>query len=286
MIYWFTGQPGHGKTVLADLLKTRLEEKFGKSRKIFHIDGDDLRDLTSNKDYSRKGREMNIQRAQTIAQYLHNQGHDVIVSLVSPYLEIREEFKTRVGDIIEFYVHTEEIRGREEFHSLDYEKPSENFVDIDTTGTLPEDSLEKIISHVLLDTEEKWESNIHVGSSLPPKEGQFAMFVGRWQPLHNGHQSLFKQAMEEGKNVLICIRDIKPDDKNPFSPNEVLENISSHYQNEISEGKVRVMIVPDICSVEFGRGVGYDIIERIPPLPIGRISATKVREQLKMEGKI
>lgn len=286
MIYWFTGQPGHGKTVLADLLKTRLEEKFGKSKKIFRVDGDDLRDLTSNKDYSRKGREMNIQRAQTIAQYLHNQGHDVIVSLVSPYIEIREEFKNRVQDIIEFYVHTDEIRGREEFHSHDYEKPIENFVDVDTTSTSPEDSLEKIFSHIFLGSEEKWESNVHVKSSLQPKEGQFAMFVGRWQPLHQGHQSLFKQAMDEGKNVLICIRDIKPDERNPFSPEEVLSNISSHYKNEISNGKVRVMIVPDICSVEFGRGVGYDIIERIPPQKVAEISATKVREQMKNEGKL
>ena len=50
---------------------------------------------------------------------------------------------------------------------------------------------------------ENWSKKIHVGSSLPSKDGQFAMFVGRWQPLHLGHQELFKRAMDEGKNVLI-----------------------------------------------------------------------------------
>ena len=66
-----------------------------------------------------------------------------------------------------------------------------------------------------------WVKKIHTESSLPKKEGQFAMFVGRWQPLHKGHQSLFQEAMNEGKNVLICIRDIEPDEKNPFSPEDV-----------------------------------------------------------------
>ncbi len=58
-----------------------------------------------------------------------------------------------------------------------------------------------------------WDKKIHVESSLPAKDGQYAMFVGRWQPLHLGHQELFKRAMDEGKNVLICIRDIQPDEK-------------------------------------------------------------------------
>jgi len=86
--------------------------------------------------------------------------------------------------------------------------------------------------------------------------------------------------MDEGKNVLICIRDGEPNEKNPFSPEEVKENIENHYADEISLGKVKVMVIPDICSIEFGRGVGYDIIERIPPTEIGEISATKIRKEM------
>ena len=131
-----------------------------------------------------------------------------------------------------------------------------------------------------------WDKIIHVGSSLEPRDGQFAMFVGRWQPLHDGHKSLFQQAMDEGKNVLICIRDIKPDEKNPFTAEEVRNKITDYYSQEHNEGKVRVMVIPDICSIEFGRGVGYDIIERIPPQEIHDISATKIREQMKKDGKL
>ena len=130
---------------------------------------------------------------------------------------------------------------------------------------------------------DSWSKKLHVGSSLSSKDGQFAMFVGRWQPLHKGHQELFKRAMDEGKNVLICIRDIQPDEKNPFTAEQVRENISNFYSEE---ERVKVMVIPDICSIEFGRGVGYDIIEHIPPQEIHDISATKIREQMKLEGKL
>ena len=130
---------------------------------------------------------------------------------------------------------------------------------------------------------DNWSKKLHVGSSLPSKDGQFAMFVGRWQPLHLGHQELFKRAMDEGKNVLICIRDIQPDEKNPFTAEQVRENISNFYSEE---ERVKVIVIPDICSIEFGRGVGYDIIEHIPPQEIHDISATKIREQMKKEGKL
>lgn len=133
---------------------------------------------------------------------------------------------------------------------------------------------------------ENWTKKKHVESSLPAKDGQFAMFVGRWQPLHEGHQQLFNRAFNKGKNVLICIREIKPDEKNPFTAEEVKDNILTFYSQEFVDGKVRVMIIPDICSIEFGRGVGYSIIEHIPPSEIGEISATKIREQMKKEGKI
>ena len=131
-----------------------------------------------------------------------------------------------------------------------------------------------------------WDKKIHVKSSLEPKPRQHALFIGRWQPLHLGHQEMFKQAINEGKNVLIAIRDIKPDEKNPFTPKQVKQNIEEFYKELISEEIVKVMIIPDICSIEFGRGVGYDIIERIPPQEIHDISATKIREQMKKDGKL
>ena len=115
---------------------------------------------------------------------------------------------------------------------------------------------------------------------------QYSMVVGRFQPFHDGHKWLVNECLNEGKNVLICIRDIQPDDKNPFTPQEVELNIKRELWKYLTDEKVKVIIIPDIESVNFGRGVGYDIIEHIPPQEISDISATKIREQMKQEGKL
>jgi len=131
-----------------------------------------------------------------------------------------------------------------------------------------------------------WDKKIHVKSSLPKKDNQSSLFIGRWQPLHEGHKELFRQVINEGGKVCVAIRDVETDEKNPFSPTEIMLNIHDQMKDEIERGKLSVIIIPDICSVEFGRGVGYDIIEHIPPQEIHDISATKIREQMKTEGKL
>ena len=126
-----------------------------------------------------------------------------------------------------------------------------------------------------------WQKKVHVQSSLPKKEGRFSMFVGRWQPLHEGHKQLFQQVLDSGGNVLICIRDMEPDEKNPYTANEVFVTIYETYKTLIQQERVKVMKIPDISSVDFGRSVGYDIVEWIPPSEISEISSTKIREQMK-----
>jgi len=143
MIYWFTGQPAAGKTILADMLKKKL--LFDAYR----IDGDEMRDLFTNKDYSIKGRIANIDSAQKISHYLHNQGADVIVSLVSPYIDQREEFKKLLGDnLVEIYVHTTDARERDHFKAEAYIAPKDNFIDIDTTNDTPEQSYKNLLSQL------------------------------------------------------------------------------------------------------------------------------------------
>ena len=141
-IYWFTGQPGAGKTTLAKGLMNRLSLV-----NFIHVDGDDIRDIFQNKDYSENGRRQNIQRAQDIAQFLNAKKNSVIVSLVSPYKDQRDNFKQN-PNVVEIYVHTDEIRGREQFHVQNYEPPTENFIEINTTNTTVDECVEKIIKYV------------------------------------------------------------------------------------------------------------------------------------------
>ena len=109
---------------------------------------------------------------------------------------------------------------------------------------------------------------------------KYSMFIGRWQPWHDGHRWLIDQRLNEGKNVLVCVREVSKDDKNPYNPIEVKENVEKELKDLINSKRVKVIIIPDIESVNYGRGVGYDIIEHVPPSKIGEISATKIRDKL------
>ena len=131
-----------------------------------------------------------------------------------------------------------------------------------------------------------WDKKVHVKSSMERKDNQWSFFIGRWQPLHTGHKELFRQVISEGGKVCVAIRDGEVNEKNPFSPFQVMDNIFNEMQAEVEADKLKVIIIPDICSVEFGRGVGYDIIEHIPPTEIGDVSATKIREEMRKEGKL
>ena len=109
---------------------------------------------------------------------------------------------------------------------------------------------------------------------------KYSMFIGRWQPWHKGHRWLIDQRLNEGKNVLICIREVSKDDSNPYNPKDVKENIENELRDLIESNRVKIIIIPDIESVNYGRGVGYEIIEHVPPQNIGEISATKIRKEI------
>jgi adenylylsulfate kinase len=148
MIYLFTGQPGSGKTTLGKKLQIWLQtDKKNWRKSVFHIDGDQLREIFPNKDYSKEGREKNIQKAFDIAKYLDKCGNDVVISLVSPYREMREQLKSECK-VQEIYCHTKKIRGREEFFALDYEKPIEFFINLDTSYSV-DDTFKNLIKHIV-----------------------------------------------------------------------------------------------------------------------------------------
>lgn len=113
-------------------------------------------------------------------------------------------------------------------------------------------------------------------------ENKFSMYIGRWQPWHAGHRWLIDQSLNEGKKVLLCIRDVETCSKNPWTAEEVKSNLESHLSDLINEDRVKIMIIPDIESVNIGRGIGYHVIEHVPPDEIKEISGTKIRQELKI----
>ena len=139
MIVWFTGQPGSGKTTLAErFIKDKLLWFMRMNPKnIVHIDGDDLREIIHNKDYSEEGRRENIKLAMNIARFLDEKKFTVVVSLVSPYRDQREELK-KERNVVELYLHTTEVRGKEKYFVDNYESPVDKFTDIDTDKSIEE----------------------------------------------------------------------------------------------------------------------------------------------------
>ena len=137
MIYWFTGQPGSGKTTLATAM---IEECKGTC---VHVDGDGLRDLFQNFDYTPEGRKKNIQSVVDLCRFLDSKGFITVVSVVAPYKEMRDSLK-KTNEVTEIYVHTTETRGRENYFAKDYEPPVNNFIDMDTTNISIKDFLDII----------------------------------------------------------------------------------------------------------------------------------------------
>jgi adenylylsulfate kinase len=142
MIFWFTGQPGAGKTTLALALQKELNRR---GYPVVFLDGDGFCLITLNQDYSTEGRMKNIRAAQLLAAKIHDDGVWVIASFVSPFRALREKFKQR-GHVLEIFVHTSQPRGREKFFAANYEPPLEHFVDLDTTKITIEECLEKILA--------------------------------------------------------------------------------------------------------------------------------------------
>ncbi|TXI85349.1 MAG: adenylyl-sulfate kinase [Crocinitomicaceae bacterium] len=140
-VIWLTGQPGAGKTTLGEAIKNEIGQNT------ILIDGDDIRLLFDNQDYSIEGRRKNIEFVQKLIEFSIKNNHIPIVCLVSPFLDLREQTKTKFKTL-EIYVHCQDIRGREHFHVDYYEKPQKNYLEIDTSGKTVEQSFKQILNRI------------------------------------------------------------------------------------------------------------------------------------------
>lgn len=145
MILWLTGQPGSGKTTLAKAFIEKVT-KDNPDLKIINIDGDDLRHISNNKDYSKEGRIKNISTAISLMRFLANKNYICVVSIVAPYKFLRDELKDTFP-FLEIYLYTSDIRGREDFFAKDYEIPTDpKHLAIDTGKLNIKESLDEIFN--------------------------------------------------------------------------------------------------------------------------------------------
>ena len=103
--------------------------------------------------------------------------------------------------------------------------------------------------------------------------------LGRWQPWHAGHQALYERLLAKTGQVCIMIRDTSGTEGNPFDA----EHVQGLIHNALSEkydGRYRVIIVPNIVHIGYGRGVGYTIEQEVFTDEIHSISATQIRKDM------
>ena len=124
-----------------------------------------------------------------------------------------------------------------------------------------------------------WEIKNYGGRTTENESKKYAIFIGRFQPYHYGHIELIEQKLKNGSPILIMVRDIEPDEKNPFTTEQTVSMIKKYHESKNDD--VKVVVIPDIESVNFGRGVGYEINEYIPPKDVASISATGIRNCIK-----
>jgi phosphopantetheine adenylyltransferase len=106
---------------------------------------------------------------------------------------------------------------------------------------------------------------------------KYAMYVGRWQNWHKGHEWLINQQLEKGKDIWVAIRNVPTDENNPKTAQQVMMDLAEEPFFMENSHKIQISIIPDIESINYGRGVGYDVIYHEPPEDVAKISGTSIR---------
>lgn len=304
-VLWFTGLSGSGKTTIANLLQYELIK-----RKIHCqvLDGDNVRwGLNKDLGFTNEERAENIRRVAEVAKLFSSSGILTICSFISPTKKIRNDAKNIIGknDYIEVFVDTPldicEKRDPKGLYKKARKGEIKNFTGISAPYERPKNpkitlkpaeySLEDSVKHVMRYLERKdlihrvnspdetWFGKNHGNRRVLKNKDKYAVFIGRFQPYHKGHISLIRQKLDSGVPVLILVRDIKPDEKNPFTTEQTVSMIRKYHQSK--GDKIKILVIPDIESVNWGRGVGYEVNEFFPPEEIKFVSATKIRESIK-----
>ena len=146
MIISLFGQPHCGKTTLAKLLiESQTFDQY------WNIDGDELRNIFKNKNFTREGRIQNLNRASDIAHYMNSIGSPgIILSLIYPYKEARDYLSGLTDQVRWVYLSYNGERGRENYHVQDFEVPqeSENVLHLNTTELTPQECVQLIERYV------------------------------------------------------------------------------------------------------------------------------------------
>ena len=261
------GLPGSGKTTLAK----RLVEILGDAD---WYNADEIREKFNDWDFTPEGRERQMKRMQDYVRKSVAKGRYGIADFVCPTHELQKAFMP------EYVIFMDTIKeGRFEDTNKMFESPMDQAsydVDMHITedGWWTEEAIEEWARLIAVDVRD-----FEFQPKLPVTQ-----MLGRFQPWHQGHQKLFERALAKHGQVAVMVRDMPITQDNPWQVDDICKNI----EIELAEfaGKFRVYSVPNIMNITYGRGVGYKIEEEVLDEETQQISATKIREQMRKDGKL
>ena len=266
-VIWLTGLSGAGKTTIA----MAAAERYGCEV----LDGDTIRDFFSNHDFSHEGRKRHLLGIARMAKMISKHTH-VVCSFITPYEDVREEILGILPDnAVMVHISTSlelcEERDAKGLYAKARSGEISNFTGISDPFDEPK------CAHISLDSsgDEGKTVNDLVDRLAPFFEKPRAVLLpGRWQPLHVGHEWLIQRELDQGKRVVVGIRDTPITEADPFSADLRKRMIEHRYEAE----DVEAWIMPDIEAISYGRKVGYEVRETddIPP-EVFEVSATGVR---------
>jgi len=275
---WLTGLPCSGKTTIANELNKVLTNSVV-------LDGDDLRStyLGKNVGFSPQDRHDHILRMGEIAKLFVKTGTYAICSFISPEAKARDMVRELFndGDFIEIHVSASkdtcaerDVKGMwkramngDITHFTGFDAPYEEPINPEYTAFTELSTIKECVDDII--------------DILKPYHKPACMFIGRWNGIfHNGHDYIIRKKLDEGKSVTLAIRDVAPDKNNPWSAKQVKEMIDYRFKDYPD---VKTIIIPDLESVEYGRGVGYEVNEIKVDKYIAGISGTECRKMI-LEG--
>jgi adenylate kinase family enzyme/phosphopantetheine adenylyltransferase len=250
------GLPGAGKTTLAEKLADLIKAKW--------LNADKVRKEVKDWDFSEEGRTRQAKRMSGLAEEYKKQGHHVVADFVCPTPEARKSFNS---DFI-VWVNTIE-EGRFADTNIMFVNPKK--YDVEVTSKDAELWAIQIADKII---EYKWDN-----------KKPTAQMLGRWQPFHDGHYNLFEKIIKKTGQVCIQVRDVKGVDDNPFDFESIKSKITAKLDSKY-KNRFKVVMVPNITNICYGRGVGYKIEEIVLSEEIQKISATKIRKEMRKKGNL
>ena len=250
------GLPGSGKTTLASKLVPLLNAK--------RLNNDEVRKAANDWDFSEEARTRQAKRMADFAEKYKQEGHYVVADFICPTPEARELFNS------DYTVWVDTIdKGRYEDTNKMFIKPKK--YDFHVTTKNAELWALQIADKII---EYKWDN-----------KKPTVQMLGRWQPFHDGHYALFEESIKKTGQVCILVRDVEGVDDNPFNFESIKSEITRRLQPKY-KNRFKVTLVPNITNICYGRGVGYKIEEIILEEKIQKISATKIRKEMRKKGQL